>query len=248
MAIAQGICKNCGSLIMLEDREELCECLFCNCVFPTAEAIDLSNDSEGYEFPNETYEKRSDVKRLTVTPVFQDSVPAAVKRAEKSAAAKKEEVVEYEVSPDDVQMPKKTLRVVLAAALGFVVLVMAVALPMMFARNGNRAQLSENIAEVFVGFSVNTNMDEGYSVGSTLNGQRNTELVAVTADVVDAEAVFQTFQNFAALRGAQYGIDSSNFGAFYQPLSVTVIGADGAFVMEAGDVSQLMAASVRKLN
>ena len=53
MATKQGMCRNCGSLVMFDDRDDLCECVFCNCVFPSEEAAAILANPEGYEFKNE---------------------------------------------------------------------------------------------------------------------------------------------------------------------------------------------------
>ena len=248
MAITQGICKNCGSLIMLESREDQCECLFCNLVFPVAEAIALGEDSSGHVFPNEKYEKSDSVKKMTVTPVFYDPVPAAVKRADQASATKKDAVIEYEVSPDDVKMPRKNLRVTLACTVAFIVIVIAIALPMNLVRNSNRSAMAANISTVFSGFEVKIENEDGHFAGFYLSGQRNHELVAVTTEGDPTEQdVFETFRNFAALRGEQYRIDSSNFSAFYGAVSVTIIGESGAFVMSASNEAELTVDSVRRL-
>ena len=52
----QGLCKNCGSLITLDDSSENCKCVFCHCVFPKEEAVKLLEDQEDLSFPNEVYE------------------------------------------------------------------------------------------------------------------------------------------------------------------------------------------------
>ena len=83
MATVQGICRNCGSLMMIDDRDETCECVFCNCVFPSSEAIEIFNDPDGREFPNEKFEPSSDGKRHFTTRVFSDeSIEKAIKREE----------------------------------------------------------------------------------------------------------------------------------------------------------------------
>ena len=53
MATKQGMCKNCGSLVMFDDRDELCECVFCNCVFPSAEAAKIGNAGRSREGSSE---------------------------------------------------------------------------------------------------------------------------------------------------------------------------------------------------
>ena len=58
MATTQGMCTNCGSLVIFDDRDENCECVFCHCVFPAAEAVELLANPAGHEFKNEKFDKR----------------------------------------------------------------------------------------------------------------------------------------------------------------------------------------------
>lgn len=61
MAVDHGMCKNCGSLVVLDENNENCTCLFCNCIFPREEAIKLLENHENYSFPNEPNNTTTDV-------------------------------------------------------------------------------------------------------------------------------------------------------------------------------------------
>lgn len=247
MAIVEGLCKNCGSLIMLEQRETLCECLFCNCVFPASEAIDLAADSTGHVFPNEPYEKREDTKKYTVTPVYVDPIPAAVKRAEQSAAIEKKEVVEYEVTPEDVEFPKKTLWLILSFTAVFIAAVLAIAIPMYMFRTSHREALAEKMDTVFEGFTVDTKKQDGYYTGFYLHGQKNTQLSVVTEDAVNPELVYAAFENYALCRAEEYGLDKDDFRSVYAPLSLYVYGKGESYFVEVSDEKDLAVTSVQKL-
>ena len=54
MATYHGMCKNCGSLITIDDSKENCECVFCHCVFPRDEAEKILENPDNYSFANET--------------------------------------------------------------------------------------------------------------------------------------------------------------------------------------------------
>ena len=83
MATNQGICKNCGSLIVFDERDEQCECVFCHCVFPSAEAIEIFNNPEGREFPNEKYEPNTSSVKHNVTRVYStESLEKSIAREE----------------------------------------------------------------------------------------------------------------------------------------------------------------------
>lgn len=57
MATYHGMCKNCGSLITIDDSKENCECVFCHCVFPRDEAERILENPDNYSFANETIDQ-----------------------------------------------------------------------------------------------------------------------------------------------------------------------------------------------
>lgn len=248
MASIHGICKNCGSLIVLNDREDMCECLFCDCYFPSAEAIEIAKNPQGYTYPNLPQPKRDGIKKFNVTPVYPDPIPAAVKRAEVSEPVKKEKNP-YEVSPDDIKAPKSTIRRILAISAAAVILVIAIYLPLYLVRMNHRDKISDSIAQVFetAGYTVNTSEDEGYYVGFSLSGQANTLLsVSADAEELTPEQILLTFKEFADLRAEEYNISPDNFNKYYGDLRIEVIAGNGSFSFEAGEPSDLTAANVEK--
>jgi len=245
MASKQGICKNCGSLIMLNDREELCECLFCDCVFPSAEALEIAKNPGAYTFPKEKMEKHEGVKKYNVTPVYPDPIPAAVKRAE-AATPLKVEKNPYEVSPDDIKAPRKTLLMILGVTVGVILIVLAVAFPLYRERMVHRDAIAASISDVFSEFSVNTTKTDGYYVGFSLVGQKNGDLTVTTDDDVTNEDVLLTFENYADLRAKEYGIKESDFAGYYDEVTLKVYAANGSYSLDVGAKGDMTADHVTK--
>ena len=52
-ALKEGLCVNCGSLLMLESRNEKGHCLFCDAVFDNKEAFRAKAEPDQFTFPNE---------------------------------------------------------------------------------------------------------------------------------------------------------------------------------------------------
>jgi len=245
MASKQGICKNCGSLIMLNDREELCECLFCDCVFPSAEAIEIANNPGAYTFPHEKMEKHEGIKKYNVTPVYPDPIPAAVKRAEATAPLKVEKNP-YEVSPDDIKAPRKTLWTIVGVTLAIIVIVFGITYPLYRERMVHREALSSSITDVFSAFSVDTTKTDGYYSGFSLAGQTNGNLAVTTKDAVTNDDVLLTFEKYADLRAEKYGIKKSDFSGYYGDVTMTVYAANGSFTLDVGAKGDLTADHVTK--
>ena len=154
MATKQGMCKNCGSLVMFDDRDELCECVFCNCVFPSEEAAKILENPDGYEFKNEKFEKNTQAgaKHYYSNPVMPDVVEKAVQR-DKTSKAQTAEVKlkpnEFEISPNDVKAPKKLVIGMVAGIVLFIGIIIAVALPLYLSREALRSDLSADIGKIF---------------------------------------------------------------------------------------------------
>ncbi len=152
MATKQGMCRNCGSLVMFDDRDELCECVFCNCVFPAKEAAELLANPDGHEFKNEKFEKTEGAKHYYSNPVMPDVVEKAVQRDKVSKTqtdTAKLKPNEFEISPNDVKAPKKLIIGMAAGALVVVAIIMAIALPLYFSRKALKQAIIADIGNVF---------------------------------------------------------------------------------------------------
>jgi len=112
MATKQGMCRNCGSLVVFDDRDDTCECVFCHCVFPSEEAVALLANPDGHEFKNEKFEAKEGGKHYYSNPVMPDTVSKAVQRdavSSKNSDDLKLKPSEFEVSPNDVKAPRKAI-------------------------------------------------------------------------------------------------------------------------------------------
>ncbi len=245
MATKQGICKNCGSLIMLNDREETCECLFCDCVFPSAEALEIAQNPTAYTFPNEKMEKHEGTKKYNVTPVYPDPVPTAVKRAEATASLKVEKNP-YEVSPDDIKAPRKVLLLILGVTLAIVLVVLGIFFPLYSERMTHRNNLSASVSGVFSEFSVDSTKTDGYYSGFSLQGQTNGILTVTTSEPVTNDEVLLTFENYAALRAKEYGIKQSDFSGYYDAVILKVYAANGSYSLDVAGKDDVTANHVVK--
>ena len=146
------MCRNCGSLVMFDDRDELCECVFCNCVFPAKEAAELLANPDGHEFKNEKFEKTEGAKHYYSNPVMPDVVEKAVQRDKVSKTqtdTAKLKPNEFEISPNDVKAPKKLIIGMAAGALVVVAIIMAIALPLYFNRKTLKQAIIADIGNVF---------------------------------------------------------------------------------------------------
>lgn len=231
MATAHGICKNCGSLIVLDSKEELCECLFCDCVFPAEEAIRIYNNPEGVTFPNEKQPKREGVKRYNATPVFTDPIPAAIKSSAKTDGNNNGEKL-FEITAKDVKAPKKVKIIIAAACTGFVVLIVSIFLPLYLSRMSHRDAITKRIDECFTDITVDVTEENGYAVGYRLGGQTNGEFTVITNDTLNDAKALAVYEAYCALRADEYGYDSSDKA--YDDVTVTIYSNEASYTIDDG--------------
>lgn len=237
MATEQGICKNCGSLLMVDSRDELCECVFCDCVFPSAEAIEIYNNPDGVEFPNLPQPKRdSKTTRHVVTPVFDNVVEKAVKvdQAQNKETRKVEKL--FEISPDDIKAPKKVKRIVYISTAAAILLVLGISIPLSIIRHNHKSNIADKIPECVVAadLSVDTNSDDGYATGFKIHGQNNNNLALVSSEDVKKEQVLAAYNSFCSIRGEEYGyaVDEARY---YKGVVLTVYAPNGKFTIEGAE-------------
>jgi hypothetical protein len=239
MATNQGICKNCGSLIVFDERDEQCECVFCHCVFPSAEAIEIFNNPEGREFPNEKYEPNTSSVKHNVTRVYStESLEKSIAREElrKQNSEGGVKTKEFEVQAKDVKAPKSLVIGVIAGAVLITAVVLAIAFPMYKSRTALRADIEADMSQVFDGIATvaMTSDEEGkYYDGFSVFGQTCQYMNAVTTEDLSEEDAEAIYDNYCALRAEKIADGSADIydgvqtkiycsGGYY-----TVTGANG---------------------
>lgn len=234
MATEQGICKNCGSLLMVNSTDELCECVFCDCVFPSAEALEIFNNPDGVEFPNLPQPKRDKtVTRHVATPVFDNVVEKAVNV---DKAQNKENKVEklFEISPDDIKAPAKVKKIVWLCIAAAVLIVLGISVPLCVLRYSHRKAITEDLSRVVNDSKmiVSLETEDGYAKNYKIDGQSNKELTLVAVEEVKEEQVLQAFEAYCQIRGEEYGYTSDDGAHYYDGVVLTVYAPNGRFTVE----------------
>ena len=221
MATKQGMCKNCGSLVMYDDRDELCECVFCNCVFPTSEAAEILANPDKFEFKNEKIEKQEGAKHYYSSPVLPDIVEKAVKRdvvSKTQTDNSKLKANEFEISPNDVKAPKK-----LVIGMAIVAIIVAIALPLFLSRKTLTEAITADIDTVFAASDKNFDYKQFDIYGLSCQYVK----IGVSADLTDDEAK-QFYANYSKLRSEKSGNASGDVEMYiYTPDTIYFISKDG---------------------
>ncbi|MBR1797264.1 MAG: hypothetical protein IJ757_04545 [Clostridiales bacterium] len=215
MATNQGMCRNCGSLIMFDERDEQCECVFCHCVFPSAEAVEIFNNPEGRTFPNEKFEAPTGGVKHNTTRVFStESLEKQIAREDVRRANEPESKKnEYEVQASDVKAPTKLVFSLIAATVVIVAVVLLISFPMYKTRTALRSQIEGSIGSVFDGIiTIDTTTDEEgeFYNGFSVYGQTCQYFNAVTEDEISEEDARTIYDNYCALRAEKIADGSAS--------------------------------------
>lgn len=234
MATDQGICKNCGSLIVFDSRDEQCECVFCHCVFPSAEAIEIFNNPEGREFPNETYEVNPNAVKHNVTKVYStESLEKSIAREElrKANSGDSPKSNEFEVQAKDVKAPKKLVIGVVASVVVIVAVVLAITFPMYTRRTALRSDIEAEISRVFDGIAtvdMTSDAEGKYFNGFSVFGQTCQYINVVTTEELSEEDAQAIFDNYCALRAEKIADGSSDI---YDGVQAKIYCAGGYYIV-----------------
>ena len=240
MAIIQGMCRNCGSLIMFDDRDDKCECVFCHCVFPSAEAVEILNAPEGRTFANEKFEPSNDGTKHNATRVFSaESLEKQIARDEiKRANNPDQKKNEYEVQASDVKAPKPLLIGLITGIVAVAAIILIIAYPMYTKRIALRSDIEASIETVFDGIAdIDTSSDEQnvYFKGFSVFGQTCQYMNAITMDEISDEDAETIFDNYCSLRAEKLGLG----GDIYAGVQLKIYCNGGYFTVtgNGGDVN-----------
>lgn len=210
MAMKQGRCPNCGSLLMVNDQDAKSVCMFCHARFSPVRAIEIDQNPDDVEFPDEPQEDLTDEEQqIAFSSVRSVQVTHAPKRQQPPQRKKKKVEPGKLTAQQKVAMQKKDLiepkvskkhRQMLAGIIGsVVVLFVAIFLPITINRVSKGNDLDARISDIAV-FEV---PNEGYY---EFSGFRNTSLLLVSPVDLTVVEVEEIMDNFKAVRADIYDL------------------------------------------
>lgn len=195
------MCRNCGSLVVFDDRDDMCECVFCHCVFPSEEAVALLDNPKGHEFKNEKFEVQEGSRHYYSNPVMPDTVQKAVQREAVSDKGDdlKLKPSEFEVSPNDVKAPKKLVIAFGLATIGIILVILLISFPLYLSRTKLKDSIMADIDTAFNSVDE-TKADEAFSRQYNIYGLTCDSIKIVLPDCIDKETAGKYYSKYCELR------------------------------------------------
>ena len=219
MALQEGRCTNCGSILMLDPRMEKGHCLYCDAVFENARAFELYADASDYEFPNLPQEKYEG-PNLDPVPVHAP-LPKAVQSNSQPTAQKQAPTAKYIVenkNVPDFNLSSRQIMLLVAVFLAIVGLFSAIMLPQTIRRDRLRSEIREKLDPSL----ISEGQDDPFSLTDHLQFRRmdNSEVVMSLGTEVDEEKAKEIFRHFSEVRAEVLDLDKDNSSQVYGPVKL----------------------------
>lgn len=225
MAIKEGRCPNCGSIINLDANGQKGHCLFCDAVFDSKTAFEIAADPTGYEFPNEPQPKYEgpDLQPKTGSQAGRAVGTQSAQAAKKKRPAPQKAYVHKEpIKLPDTKLSPQMRRKVIIVTLAVIILIAAISVPLIITRDGNRSQLLEAMPEI-APFSIDADSDV------VLRRLNNSFLLIVADELISRDDMILLFKNFSEKRADIHNYDPDDFSRVYGKVTVRLITPEGGY-------------------
>ncbi len=227
MALKEGRCPNCGSILQLDAAAEKGHCLFCDAVFENTAAFDIAADPAGVVFPNTPQPK---YEGPSLDPHMAGG-QQALKQTQAQPAKKKAKpapppvyVHKEPIKLPDIKLSRKTkLRIILISIIA-AALIAGIGVPVVMTRNANRQALLQSI-EALAPFAVDA--DSSVAIWHT----NNNYVILSTPDKVTESEMVDFFEAFCRKRAEVMSIDTQDFSKAYSRVTVKLVTPEGGYLI-----------------
>ncbi len=210
MALQQGRCKNCGSIISVDTAKEDAVCMFCWAHTDPKEALAIEANPSAYEFPNESMTEPTAEEQALAFAAINGGSPVLVKKSQPAIKQSKEKKLtpaeKVALAKKDIYeptVPTKKKIMIAGVSLGILALIAGIFVPSTLNRNKKRDALKSQMATFISGQTL---QDANYS----FEGRNNSMLTLVLPeDVSEAEAK-EIYNNFKSLRSEVYSLSAED--------------------------------------
>jgi hypothetical protein len=233
MALKEGRCPNCGSLLQLETKYNQGHCLFCDAVFDADVAYAIIANPEDVTFPNlpqPRYEGPNLNPQLNPVQAQFRTVVTDGKSKKKHPPAEVAPSQPAYVPRTDIKAPElkltiKARLILIGIALAAIALVVGLSTPAILRRDAVRSQLYAQMPDL-----LPTVVDADKAV--VIHGAGNQRLQVILPEAISEAEALTLFKDYATTRANLAAIDPADFKKTYGSLTVSVAFPTGGFEIE----------------
>lgn len=222
MAIKEGRCTNCGSILFLDSEMPKGHCFFCDAVFENEEAFRAHQHPEDYSFPNE---KQPKYEGPSLTPAAMQRVVAPAPRPVPKV---KEEAPAYTppaAKVPSLKIPLRSVAIFTLVALLLVGVFAAVAFPLVNKRNKHQTAIIDRFSS-----EISYSMDKTKDI-AVHEMDSSVALIVLSESLTAAEAV-DLFETFCGIRADVLELKDRSFASAKSPVSFQVATPQGGYLIK----------------
>ncbi|MGI6508697.1 MAG: hypothetical protein ACOX4A_10100 [Saccharofermentanales bacterium] len=239
MALQEGRCINCGSILFLDPKMPEGHCFFCDCVFKNEDAFRAAAHPDEFTFPNEPQPKYEGPS-LTPSQVHHGPIVPAVRQSSAKVAPVDDYVIPEKKVPK-LKIPVKAVLMMFVVALVVVGIFAAIAIPTVSKRNDQQKQ----IGELFVAsLPVEINVEDDLQIQNV----GSTSAVVILKEDITLEEGVDFFNQYCDARAKVLKIEDGSFDKTRKPVTLRIATPSGGYLIKnPSDEAALMTTAVTKL-
>lgn len=227
MALKEGRCVNCGSLLFLDPEMPKGHCLFCDCVFDNEDAFRANENPESFTFPNE---KQPKYEGPSLTPGHARRVTAApAPSVAPTPVEKKEDAYQLpETTVPSLKIPVKVIVLYSALTLLVIGILVAAAFPLIAKRNQRQVEITDKFVSL-AAYHIDKEKD------IRVQEMTGTEAVVVLAQDITAEEGIGLFNLYCQVRAEVVDLKEDSFKSVKKPVTLRIATPGGGYLIDRPD-------------
>lgn len=237
----EGMCKNCGSIVYVDPKQENCHCLFCNCVFPAQEALEIAKNPQDYEFLNEEQPEYTgesiNPQHKKVNANLDQLIERREKKAKATARPKPKYAIEKKEIPD-VNLSKKQIFTIVGIIVAIVAIFLVITLPQTVARDQHRANITDKFKKALSDEKYRDSID--YEHGFAISHMKNTHVDLIVEAGLTKEDARDIFALYCKARADVHNINLDNTNKAYSDVSIRIaMPGKGGYLIQDKNLADL---------
>lgn len=231
MALKEGRCYNCGSILLLDPKMEKGHCIYCDAVFDNKLAFEIAENPSAYEFKNEKMEKYTGpslAPQANRPGIKTEDYQRAIEHNAAKKALDDQNKSQLELSGQSIpelKAPRKELAITLVVILAIFAIILAITIPTTKSRDQVREELSSS-------FLTKEDLDLNNGEDFLIRGIRNNNVIIILPEKPSESEVEALFKSFVKVRADIMEIEQ---GDQYKQVELEVMTPAGGYFVSVPD-------------
>lgn len=228
MAVKEGKCKNCGSIVFLDTKNEDAHCIFCNYVFPVKEALYVAEHPDEFDYPNEPQPEYTGPSLSPAAKGGKVTFANPKPSPRQAAKQKKPDYVLKKKEMPSMNLTGKQRWAVIGLFVMIIVIFVAIMLPLTMSRDASREKITDSFAQTLV--SNNHIAKENLELGEDLEIKRmdNSYAIVVLTEIKDKEQAVKIFNDYCEARAEAMELE----GKEVQKVTLRILAPNNAYLID----------------